>query len=301
MYSNKYFSLSLTFLLLLFACGTDNRETQPGRECPEKIASLSLASDEVLLDIIDDERLIGITYLAGNERLSNVYLKSHAVPNRLRPNLEQIVEVSPDLVVVADYIDFGFLNQVENSGTRTLYLKDFNSIENIKKNISIIGESVCEIEKAEKLISDMELRIKKIKKNRQASKPTVLYLFPYYFTSGADTTVGEIIETAGGINVGKKAGIRGNKKISAEYIVEADPDILIIGSYNIDDENFIGNLKSDKVLKNLTAIKNNHVYQIETKHLTTVSHHIVKGIEDLSDIIIGYNEQLNADKKKTPN
>ena len=288
-------------IIVLFSCSNGPDDNIREKICPEKIASLSLASDEILLDIIDDNRIIGVTYLAGNENLSNVHLKSGFVPNKLRPNLEQLIEVRPDLVIVADYIDFAFLNQIEKSGIRTLYLKNLNSIENINKNILLIGEAVCEKEKAQKIVSDMGSKIERIKNRKLSSRPEILYLFPSLFTSGADSTVGEIIEIAGGINIGKMAGIKGNKKISREYIVESDPDIIIIGSYSIDNEDFIENLKSDKVLKNLTAIKKNHVYQIETKHLTTVSHHIVKGIEDLSDIIDGYNLHLNADKKKTTN
>ena len=160
---------------------------------------------------------------------------------------------------------------------------------------------VCEKEKTDRLISGIDLKISEINSREITKKPTVLYLFPSLYTSGAGTTIGEIIELAGGINIGKQAGIIGNKKISSEYIIETDPDIIIVGSYNIDEDDFMTKLKSDKVLKNLKAIRNDNIYQIETKHLTTVSHHIVKGIEDLSDIIIRYNEQLNADKKKTHN
>ena len=261
---------------------------------------MSLASDEVILDIINDERIIGVTYLAGNKNLSNVYSRSESVPNKVRPNLEQITGLNPDMVVAADYIDFSFLNQVKKSGINTLLLKDFNSLSRIRHNITEIGNAVCEKEKTDKLISDIDLKITEIKSRKIEKNPTVLYLFPSIYTSGDETTIGEIIELAGGINIGKEAGITGNKKISTEYILERDPDIIIVGSYNVDEENFIEKLKSDKVLQNLSAIKNNHIYQIETKHLTTVSHHVVKGIEDISDIIIGYNKQLNADKKKTP-
>ncbi|MGI9535095.1 MAG: ABC transporter substrate-binding protein [Thermodesulfobacteriota bacterium] len=291
--------LILVYIFVLYSCSNSPDDSIQEKICPVKIASLSLASDEILLDIIDDSRIIGVTYLAGNKNLSNVYLKSGSVPNKLRPNLEQLIEVRPDLVIVADYIDFGFLNQIKKSGIKTLYLKDINSVENINKNILLIGDVVCEKEKAQKIVSDMVSRIEDIKKRELISRPEILYLFPSLFTSGANSTIGEIIEIAGGINIGKVAGIDGNKKISREYILDTDPDIIIVGSYSIDNKNFIENLKSDKVLKNLTAIKKNHVYQIETKHLTTVSHHIVKGIEDVSDIIDGYNLHLNADKKKT--
>ena len=39
--------------------------------CPEKIASLSLASDEILFEIVDINKIIGVSYLAENQKLSN--------------------------------------------------------------------------------------------------------------------------------------------------------------------------------------------------------------------------------------
>ena len=297
-FTEMFFIFALT--VFIYSC-KGSQDFNEQEKCPMKIASMSLASDEILLDIIDDNRVIGVTYLAGNENLSNVYLKSSSVPNKLRPNLEQIIALEPDIVVVADYIDFSFLNQIKKSGINILLLKGFNSLNSIKSNIAELGKVVCEKEKTDRLISGIDLKISEINSREITKKPTVLYLFPSLYTSGAGTTIGEIIELAGGINIGKQAGIIGNKKISSEYIIETDPDIIIVGSYNIDEDDFMTKLKSDKVLKNLKAIRNDNIYQIETKHLTTVSHHIVKGIEDLSDIIIRYNEQLNADKKKTHN
>ena len=145
----------------------------------------------------------------------------------------------------------------------------------------------------------MDTRILKVKNRGIKNNPRVLYLFPSFFTSGSNTTVNDLIITAGGVNIGSVAGIEGNKKISREYILSADPDIIIVGSYSPDEENFIGELKSDKVLSGLKAVKKGNVYAIETSHLTTVSHYIVEGIEELADIIDGYNKKLDENKRKT--
>ena len=142
-------NLALILILVFISCDNSPPEFNKKRECPVRIASMSLASDEILLDIIDDNRLIGVTYLAENKNLSNVYLKAGSVPNQLRPNLEQILQLQPDIVILADYIDFGFLNQVQKSGINILLLKDFNSLNGIKANIAKIGDAVCEKEKTE--------------------------------------------------------------------------------------------------------------------------------------------------------
>ena len=286
----------LIFISLLFVNGCKENTADKGNvktDCPERIASLSLASDEILFDIADQDKIIGITYLADNKKLSNVYGRTSGIPHKLRPNLEQIIELNPDLLVVADYIDHAFIDQIKKTGINTHFLTKLDSLESINQNILLLGISVCEEDKAARLVNNLNKNIEQIKARELTYNPTVLYLFPSFFTAGINTTIDDLITSSGGINVGAMAGIEGNKKISREYILNVNPEIIIVGSYSPDEENFIELLKSDKVLGNLNAIKNGNVYTIETSHLTTVSHHIVKGIKELSDIIDNYNKSLD--------
>src|SRR5688572_4758886 len=39
---------------------------------PQRIASVTLGTDEILLDLVGPERLVGITYLASDETTSNI-------------------------------------------------------------------------------------------------------------------------------------------------------------------------------------------------------------------------------------
>ena len=266
--------------------------------CPEKIASLSLASDEILFEIVDKQKIIGVSYLADNQKLSNIYGSTSDIPHKLSPNLEQVIEINPDLLIVADYIDYAFIDQIKKTGIKTHFLTGLNSIENINENIKLLGKAICEEEKAAQVSNNLNKNIEVLKNRELSYNPTVLYLFPSFFTAGINTTIDDLITTAGGINVGAMAGLEGNKKISREYILKVDPEIIIIGSYSPDEENFIDTIKSDEVLGQLKAIKIGNVYTIETSHLTTVSHHIIKGIKELSEIIDNFNKQ-DENKTKT--
>lgn len=296
----KILLLILISLFFTNACKENTAErTNVKTVCPEKIASLSLASDEILLDIVENDKIIGVTYLAENKKLSNIYEQTSGIPYKLLPNLEQIIDINPDLLIVADYIDYAFIEQVKKTGINTHFLTRLNSIDSINQNILLLGKAVCEEDNASKLIDSLNKSIEEIKERELSYNPTVLYLFPSFFTAGINTTIDDLITSAGGINVGAMAGIEGNKKISREYILNADPEIIIIGSYSPDDENFIETLRSDKVLGQLQAISNSNVYTIETSHLTTVSHHIIKGIQELSEIIDNYNKKQDENKAKT--
>ncbi len=257
-------------------------------KCPDRIVSLTLASDEILLDIVGDtERISALTYLASDKSISNIADRVSGFP-KIHPNLEQVIVLSPDLVIVASYINQNFRRQLKNSGIKTLFLKEFQGFSSVKKNISLIGKAVCEKKNAESLIKNMETKLeaslKKIPENKIS--PRVLYYSPSGFTAGKGSMVGEIIEKSGAMNLGSRAGVNNFGKISLEYIIESDPDIIILSSFNPSNPDFPKEFLSKTVLKDISAVKNNMVKILPAKHIISASHYAVNSVEDMVNLLL---------------
>ncbi len=252
-------------------------------ECPKSIVSLTLASDEILLDIISDKnRISGVTYLASDQNISNIHDQVSQIPG-IYANLEQIIELGPDLLIVSIYKNIDVKEQLKNAGINTLYLDDITSFRSLKNNIEKIGNAVCEVKNASRLISEMENKlesiIKKVPKNKR--RPNILFYSPPGFTAGEESTVNEIIQKAGGVNIGASIGKNSYQKISMEFIVESNPDIILLSSYNPVNPDFQKEFISNSVLKDISAVKNNRVIIIPGKYLTSASHYVVYAVEEL--------------------
>lgn len=250
--------------------------------CPKRIVSVNLSSDEILLDLVEPGRIAGLTYLSANPKLSNISERISGINATVRANLEMIVALEPDVVVLAKFSHPDFALQLRDAGIRLVLLKHFESIDGIKKNIAAIGEAVCEVEKAASLIKGMETELEAISRTlpERASRPRVLYFSPAGFTAGG-SIVGDIIEYAGGINAVAEVGIIGNQKISLEFIIELDPDVLVLNSYSPERPDSSKSLIEDSVLKDSTAAKSGRVYLIEDKYLIGASHYVVEGVRVL--------------------
>src|SRR5512139_3399572 len=74
---------------------------------PEKIISLTLGTDEILLDLVGPDRLIGVTYKAKDAATSNIAGRPELkqVANEIEADPEQIISLQPDLVFVATFTD----------------------------------------------------------------------------------------------------------------------------------------------------------------------------------------------------
>ncbi len=255
----------------------------------QRIVSLTLGTDEILLSLVAPERLIAITSYAADPDISHVSVLAKQVKLRFRhPGVESIVALNPDLIFVASYTKKPLVQQLEALGFPLFKLSSFSSISGIKKNIRLVGQAVGEPEKAENLIAEMMQRLAKVAERLSASelkRPTLLSYSPERWTSGAETTFDEIVTLAGGRNLAAEAGISGHPKISLEAVVDLDPEILILNAWRPEGGDVNQPLLRHPALQSLRAIQENRVYQVPGKHMTTVSHFIVEGVEAMARLL----------------
>jgi len=70
---------------------------------PKRIVSLSIATDEMLMELVSVERIAALTYLADDSSISNIKEEAKLVQNKIRANAETVIALQPDLVLIADW------------------------------------------------------------------------------------------------------------------------------------------------------------------------------------------------------
>ncbi len=247
---------------------------------PQRIVSMTLGTDEILLDLVGPERLIAVTYLAADATTSNIAERPELaqIPNVIQPNPspEQIIALEPDLVFVATFTDSTMIQQLRDAGLPVFAVGFFSSIEAMQQNILTIGDLVGEPEKAAAMVDEMNARLQAIAEAVAGKeKPSVLYLASDGWVAGSGTTVDDIIVRAGGVNAA--ADLVDWNQVSEEVIIQMDPDYVILSPY-VTDEEFINN----PVFANLKAVQQGHVMAISDAYMSATSQYIVRGVEEVA-------------------
>lgn len=255
---------------------------------PERIASVTLGTDEILLALVDKSRLVAVTQLSTDPAISNVAGQTDDIPVKIaNSNAEQIIGLQPDLVFVASYTTPEVVQQLRDAGLTVFVFSFVDSIEQMQENILTIGKVVGETEKAERLVADMDARLTAIaeKVAQVEERPTVLNYTPDGYTGGKGTSNDDIITRAGGRNLAAEAGIEGWQQISLEKVVELNPDVILVSDWNPEDPEFAKTLRNHAVLEQVTAVRENRVVAVPGKHLTTVAQYVVNGVEDVYRVL----------------
>jgi iron complex transport system substrate-binding protein len=249
---------------------------------PQRIASLTLATDELLIELVPLERMAGVTYLVDDPQISNAAGRYPALIPRLRDSSpERVLGLAPDLVCVAPYNSADFLKVLERSGLAVYRNEAYHGLDEIARGITALGERVGEPERARILVEEMRGRREQLAERLRgiSRRPRVLY-WSAGFTAGQGTTIDDIIREAGAINVAAERGLKGPAEIGPEQVIASDPEFILLGQWSADER--ASRIENHPLLRNLGAVRKNRVIPIEGRYLLSVSHHAVEGAEQLA-------------------
>ena len=283
------------FLILLFSFTIVNAKGAQAKKY-NHIVSLNLSADEMLLGLVSENRIAGLSGKINEDKeISNIVNRAKKF-TKVEANEEVLISLEPDLIITADWLSKKTNHLSELTGAKVYIYKTANSYEEQKKLIRDLAILVEEKENGEKLIKNMDDRLKalqnKIAKNYKGAKPRILMYTSFGTTSGKNTTFSDMVKLINGVNVVAEAGIDGFKDISKEKVIELNPDIIIVPiAKKYDNINKISKLFfEDPSFKNVKAIKNKKVYFIQYKDITPTSQYMINSIEELVKVVYQFKE-----------
>jgi iron complex transport system substrate-binding protein len=265
-------------------CGGCGREAKPSARpaVPVRIASLTLATDEILAELVPLDRVVCVTALADDPENSNVADRYPTQVQRLRDvNLERILALAPDLVCVAPYNTADSLRLLERSGLSIYRNEALHSLDEIEAGVRSLGERVREPGRARVLVEAMQARRRQLADRLRdlPHRPRVLY-WSAGFTAGRATTVDDIIRESGGVNVAAELGFDGSPEISPERVVAVNPEVVLLARWKAGDDQ--GSIRTHPILRRLEAVRDGRLVIIDGRFLTSLSPSAVEGAERLA-------------------
>ena len=243
---------------------------------PERIVSLSSSATETLFALDAGELVVGRDKYS---KYPDAVLDIQEVGSGSSPNLEIIVGLEPDVLFAWPYSRNAVIGLEDKMSV--VYL-DPGSVDEVLDTIMLIGLILDRTSKAENLTSDMQGIIDSITGitdglNR-TQRPLVYYeLSTPMKTTGPGTFTNELIFMAGGTNLAADEPVR-YPILNSEYIVDRNPDVIIIVSYGAS----IDEVKGRDGWQNIDAVKNDQVYKIDTNTVTS-NPRLILGLERFAE------------------
>lgn len=251
---------------------------------PNRVISLTVATDEILWDLYGDaerKRLLGLSFLAWEPKYSNIATQvADSGKMRSGDDVEALIKGKPDLVIAASFTRAEIVAQLERAGIPVYVFTKFLSFDDIRSNILVLGDLSGFPKEAEKLAQTFTQRIQAVRDKPIGKRPSLLNFDRDGVIFGSDCLFDEIVTAAGADNYGRTLGIKGWQPLTAERLVTARPDFVLINTENGEKE---ARREATRATgwKSLTAVKNGRFIVLEGRLLNAASHYTAEAVEIL--------------------
>ncbi len=274
-------------LLLLLALTTGAGEypleltDQFGRELtlerlPVRIVSGSPGNTEILFALGLEDRIVGVTDWCDYPLAAQAKPK---IGNIAPLNLERVLALRPDLVLACNLNGKDPVENLTALGVPTFALNPI-SFADLSAAIRLVGRLTATETAAEQLAMELETALDKLRPTgkRSGPKPKVFIAIGTeltdLWTAGTGTFLDEAVTAMGWENIAGKLGFSWGQ-ISLEYILAQNPVVILT---ELDPEVFAG----DPFFRELAAVKQNQVFQIDIDIFSRPGPRLVAALQDLA-------------------
>ena len=195
---------------------------------PRRIVSINVCTDQLLLTLVQRERIASLSHLARDPHSS--WIGDQADGLHLNHGLaEEIVALDPDLVVAAAFSFRPTVGVLKRLGYPVVELPMASSLEDIAGNLRVLAEAVGETESAHTLIATFRAEIEARTYPVTGPRPLFVSYEADGWTSGTDSLVADVARTAGFETLGDRLGHAGGRRVSVEELLILAPHVIDLG------------------------------------------------------------------------
>jgi iron complex transport system substrate-binding protein len=222
----------------------------PAGATPQRIASIYLCTDQLLLHLADRDRIVSLNRFAAYPAFSNDAGNVAGIPLN-RGLAEEILPLKPDLVLAGTFTAPATKALLRRLGIPILELPVEQDFDGIRANIRRVAKAIGEVERGEKLVAELDRSIA-VKAPPDAWRPELmLYRFGGY-SQGRNTLSDAIIARAGFANYAASR-LNGVGQLPLERIIADPPDAVLLGDRGTERDSLSAETLAHPALRKLRA------------------------------------------------
>jgi iron complex transport system substrate-binding protein len=259
------------------------------RAPPRRIVSIALSGDEILLELVSPDRLVGLTYLVDDPATTPSAALAPATAARVtEENPEGLLALQPDLVVSAGYTRAEPIVLLEAAGVPVVGTGAHATLDDVLDAVTALGDAAGEPDRARALVASLRARIDAVSARPRPAPSARVLLWDHGFTYGEGTLTDDVIRRAGGRDVASEAGMRGPVELGEEAAVSLAPDVVLVPIEDLTPRPHAPELLGDApVWQAVEAVRRGEVYGVPRAWMGSVSHHVVRALETVASILDG--------------
>lgn len=196
---------------------------------PQRIVSLNMCTDELVLRLAAPERIASVTWLSQDPRNANMAELARTLPAN-HGLVEEVLAQKPELVVAGAYTTRATVALLKRVGATVREFGVPSNLAEMRQQIRDMANLLGEQQNGEALIAEIDARLAALAVRPRPAQPRAIVLRPNGFTTGRGSLVDEILSAAGLTNLAAELGIDNYGQIALETVALGKADMLILNT-----------------------------------------------------------------------
>jgi ABC-type Fe3+-hydroxamate transport system, periplasmic component len=276
---NSFYFALLVISIFIVSCSKKNAENGKKRENKKynRIVVLDPATVEMIYMLGAEDKIVGVANLERSKVWPEEKVaKLESVGTFMKPSLEKIIALKPDLVIASALTDDNLNNGLKSNNIESKRIQA-NSIEEIFTNFMEVAKMLGKENEANKIIAEKKAKLEEIKKMATGNKKGLFVMSASpLMVFGNDNLPNDIMKLLNIKNIAENQKGR-NPIVTPEFIIKENPDIIITLLPNP-----VQIVAANPQLKNVNAIKNSKFIVVNSSQILRGSPRTIDQIEEIA-------------------
>lgn len=279
---NSFYLALLIISMFIISCAKKNDENAKKGENKKynRIVVLDPATVEMIYMLGAEDKIVGVANLERSKVWPEEKVaKLENVGTFMKPSLEKIIALKPDLVIMSALTGEELNNGLKSNNIEAKRVQA-NSIEEIFTNFLEVAKMLGKENEANKIIAEKKAKLEEIKKIATGNKKGLFVMSASpLMVFGNDNLPNDIMKLLNIKNIAENQKGR-NPIVTPEFIIKENPDIIITLLPNPSQI-----VATNPQLKNVNAIKNSKFIVVNSSQILRGSPRTIDQIEEIAKAV----------------
>jgi iron complex transport system substrate-binding protein len=199
------------------------------QEAAQRIVSMNLCTDQLLLLLVDRSRIASLSYLAADPAYSPLAAQARGLPLN-HGQAEEVLAAAPDLILTSQFSASFTAGLLERRGYAVHRFGFANDLDAVAAQIGTLGALTGTEARATQLVADIRAQVAD---STARLRPLLgggraVFLSNNGFVYGADTLQDAFLRSLDLVNVAAASGLRGPASMNLEALLAAAPTVVFV-------------------------------------------------------------------------
>ena len=279
---NSFYLALLIISMFIISCAKKNDENAKKGENKKynRIVVLDPATVEMIYMLGAEDKIVGVANLERSKVWPEEKVaKLESVGTFMKPSLEKIIALKPDLVIMSALTGEELNNGLKSNNIETKRVQA-NSIEEIFTNFLEVAKMLGKENEANKIIAEKKVKLEEIKKIATGNKKGLFVMSASpLMVFGNDNLPNDIMKLLNIKNIAENQKGR-NPIVTPEFIIKENPDMIITLLPNPSQI-----VATNPQLKNVNAIKNSKFIVVNSSQILRGSPRTIDQIVEIAKAV----------------